>query len=370
MQPILVKVEKKQTPFDIYIGPAFAKGKWKLTPTIWNKSLTETNQEYEQRIAMNLGELSGKKLGCLCDPDQDCHGKILIRLCQEKGFLPHQEPQKPKKKRKATEVHDPPAKKSKKLFRNQTSHPQGIRDKKVQYPWPITNHEWNTYSIYIDEAGMGSLAGPLYVGGAVLLPGFDIQGLHDSKLLRVHEREAAYEQLTHCPHLLYHVEKVSNTEIDDLKLGGAWREGIRRTIHQLREKATVLGIDLKQVILDGNRVVKETELPVVAEISADRRFAGVSAAAILAKVSRDQYMASIASEYPEFTKIFIERHGYYSNEHKELILQGKYTPLHRKSFNPLAEYLQSQSTPPIIPRTRHNDSILPITGANELSRSN
>lgn len=305
--PQLICLADFEHPNCIYID----RGKWSNTSEVWD----------------SLQELDGKVLVCHCGkPAKKCHGNTLIKLWKER-FV-----KKAKEKSK-----EPEAKRRKVLLRTQENRASGIR----QFPWPAIDHEWNKDTIWIDEAGMGSWAGPLHVAGTILLPGFSVQGIHDSKLLTKAEREAIYEQLIADSHILYHVEVMSNTEIDQLRLGGAWREAIRRIIAKLSEYAREKGISINRVVLDGDKGVDHTAVPVTLTKKADRLFAGVGAASILAKVSRDAFMTSIASKYPEFEEIFAHGAGYrHSEKHKHLFEQGKYTDLHRKSFNPLRTILE------------------------------
>jgi ribonuclease HII len=113
-----------------------------------------------------------------------------------------------------------------------------------------------------------------------------------------------------------------------------------------------------QVILDGNKTVDNTEVPITPVIKADRLITGVSAASILAKVSRDDYMKNIADQYPlEFRDIFIKGKGYrYNKSHDELIKKGIYTNLHRKSYNPLRTVLAEKEKVVV----HHTDSINPL----------
>ena len=206
------------------------------------------------------------------------------------------------------------------------------------------DHDWNSDTIWIDEAGMGCWAGPLHVGGTVILPGFNLQGLHDSKLLKEHERTLAYDTLINDPHIIWHVESVPNTIIDEMSLGQAWRYAIRKVITALKRKVEESHpeISLEKVVLDGNKTVLDTDVPVTPITKADRLYSGVSAASILAKVSRDRYMCKVAPQYPEYCEIFEKGHGYYhSAKHDELIRAGKYTDLHRKSYNPLKSLLSN-----------------------------
>jgi ribonuclease HII len=221
----------------------------------------------------------------------------------------------------------------------------GLKSKGVNIPWPktTTDNELKE-TIWIDEAGMGSWAGPLYIGAAYLLPEFNIIGIHDSKLLKPHERDKLYEELISSPYLVYHVESVSNAELDQVGgLGIAWRLGIRRAVASLVSKIEQKypEVILKKAVLDGNKCVEDCKLPIVPVSKADQVFVGVSVAAILAKVSRDRYMVEIADNYsPDWKDIFQKGKGYrHSQNHSDLINQKKFTDLHRRSYNPLKRIL-------------------------------
>lgn len=375
----LHRVDKKlYQGCDIYIGRKWERNGWKLERSKWYDESIEGSallEAYEKHVRnspelMNgLDELSGKLLGCWCHASVTgekstklCHGEVLIRLWKEKfpkftedpnlwftKYYPQGQVDVVEKKKRATkrktEGENPPAKKvklSRKVMRNQTTHPEGIKHAGTLHAWPALNHEWNPETIWIDEAGMGCLAGPLHVAGTYLLPGFDVQGLHDSKLLREDERKDIFTKLTTSGCIIYHIEKMTNQEIDQMKLGGAWKEAIRRIVTKLKQKVETAHPDVKitRVILDGNKTVANTAVEITPVTSADRLYAGVSAASILAKVSRDEYMREVAKDYPDFYEIFHNGHGYrHSVKHDELIKSGIYTVLHRKSFGLLRDKL-------------------------------
>lgn len=401
--PCVVKLKRKGRMLyqgcDLYIGNAWEKQGWKLPQSKWYNDFRvgkwsnteDMMQQYETHVRSkpelmaSLDELTGKVLGCWCkmphETQRMCHGDILIKLWKE-AFPDHEEVKglwhshfhengldeghlkvkrqkkkvPSKKKRKPSDqkgddkddeelvvrpkkVRKTPQKK----YRTQVTNPEGARFGGATHPWPKIKHEWNSYTIWIDEAGMGPWAGPLHVAGTVLLPGFNLQGIHDSKILKQHEREALYEKLLLDHHIVWHVESVPNTKIDELKLGEAWRYGIRRVISSLKQRMEREHPDMKitQVILDGNKPVDNTDIPVTTAISADRLYAGVAAASILAKVSRDRLMSELAPKYPKFQDIFAKGHGYrHSETHDILIRDGIFTDLHRKSFNPLRSLLE------------------------------
>jgi ribonuclease HII len=236
-----------------------------------------------------------------------------------------------------------------KKYRTEITNPEGIRYSGENIPWPFTTSEEELKkTLWIDEAGMGAWAGPLHVAGTYILPTFKLMGIHDSKLLKIHEREALYEKLIKSNDLLFHVESISNEELDSVGgLGGAWRLGIRRVIDNLHRQVQELfpSIVLEKTVLDGNKDVMDCKVPVVSVPKADRIFIGVGAASILAKVSRDKMMTEYADsgKYKEFETIFKNGKGYrHSKYHSDLIENGLHTDLHRKTYNPLKSYLNKK----------------------------
>lgn len=389
VSPVVVQLQR--TPegrllqsCDVYIDHAWSRQGWSLPESPWASPFPGKHAaalaQYEQHVRTQrwsqLSTLEGQVLGCWCRIPEDqavCHGLVLVRLWREQ--FPDYEvqadlgrrlyateastilPEPPGsaiaasgKKRKGPPPNEkpPPPSKPAHRIRTQLTHPLGFTKAGQRIPWPVIDHEWNATTLWIDEAGMGCWAGPLHVAGTVLLPGFRVLGLIDSKLLDAHERDTAYAGLQQAladHQLLAHVETVSNTEVDRLKLGGAWKAAIRRVICAVQAQAAARGLTLTRVVLDGNKTVADTALPITALPKADRLYAGVAAAAILAKVSRDRFMTAIAPRYPEFQKIFDEGSGYHhSQHHKDLLQAGKHTDLHRQSFDPLRSILQSRVT--------------------------
>lgn len=374
----------------MYIGHAWSRHGWSLPDSPWACPFpgrdTATLERYEQYVREQkwaaLDALDGQVLGCWCRQPEDaagCHGSVLLRLWREK--YPDHDTDPTLAARFASSTHPttrleepharvlpvttlrvkrsrqpssttsaatkPPAsRKATKMVRSQLTHPLGLSKASGKIPWPPLDHEWHADTIWIDEAGMGSLAGPLHVAGTILCAGFRVMGLHDSKLLELHEREHAYAALQTALHekqLIAHVEVMSNVEIDRLKLGGAWREAIRRIIVKLKAEADARGLPLTRVVLDGNKTVLDTVVPVVPVPKADRTFAGVAASAILAKVTRDRYMSEVAPQYPAFREIFDQGKGYHhSPAHVKLLEAGQHTDLHRVSFNPLRDLLAAR----------------------------
>lgn len=217
-------------------------------------------------------------------------------------------------------------------FRTLATHPQGL----ANIPWPPLQCDENAFTIWIDEAGCGALAGPMYAAGVVILPGFNVAGIHDSKLLKPHERAAVYDQLINCREILYHVASVTNQEIQELGKTGAWVKMLHEITNTLRNKAKMT---LTQVVVDGNVSVPELALTCYARPKADSLYVGVATASVLAKEARDRYMIEVAPQYPQFEALFKKGKGYFSPAHKRLIMEGHYTDIHRQNYNPLKSLL-------------------------------
>jgi ribonuclease HII len=170
----------------------------------------------------------------------------------------------------------------------------------------------------IDEAGRGPLAGPLVVAGVILLR--RINGLKDSKKLGQQERERLYDRIVERSR--YHLVIVDAAEIDDHGISWCLRKA-------LEEIVKVLGAPEVRFLFDGN---SRYGVPGIATmIKADGKVKAVSAASILAKVTRDRIMEELAQAYPEYG--FEHHKGYGTTQHLEAIERYGYTPIHRRSFH-------------------------------------
>lgn len=174
----------------------------------------------------------------------------------------------------------------------------------------------------IDEAGRGPLAGPLVVAGVVLDE--MILGLTDSKKLNPKKREELFEQI--CSKNRYKIIFKSNDEIDSLGLSRCLKDSISEIIET---------INASEYLFDGNTTFGIKNLKTM--VKADLYVAEVSAASILAKVSRDRFMNQIASQFADFD--FLSHKGYGTKKHIEEIKNFGFTSIHRQSFK-----LKSQST--------------------------
>lgn len=169
----------------------------------------------------------------------------------------------------------------------------------------------------IDEAGRGPLAGPLVVTGVILLE--DIQNLADSKVLSEKKREKLFDEILQKSK--YHIVFKSAKQIDDLGISFCIKESILEIMQNLQN-------DASSFLMDGNTNFGIENLQ--KEIKADAKYKEVSAASILAKVSRDKFMDSISANYPEYN--FIKHKGYGTKAHVDAIKEFGRSNIHRFSF--------------------------------------
>jgi ribonuclease HII len=180
----------------------------------------------------------------------------------------------------------------------------------------------------IDEVGRGPWAGPL-VMGAVVLGEAKIEGLNDSKKLSAKKRAELsceiYEKAA-----AVGLGFVSASELDKVGLSAALKLAARRAVKQIETKYTEIIIDGTINFLSGTPL----ENHVSTLIKADGLIPEVSAASIIAKVARDNYMIKLAEKYPKYG--FDKHVGYGTAAHKKALENYGKTPEHRNSFKPVA----------------------------------
>lgn len=167
----------------------------------------------------------------------------------------------------------------------------------------------------IDEAGRGPFAGPMVVAGVILKN--NIQELDDSKKLSEKKREKLFDMIKEKS--IYHIVFSSAKKIDDVGLSICLQDSIKEIMQNIKAK---------EYLMDGNTTFGIANLQCL--IKADAKIKEVSAASILAKVSRDRYMCNLAFKYPQFS--FEKHKGYGTKAHIEAIKNYGYCDIHRRSF--------------------------------------
>ena len=180
----------------------------------------------------------------------------------------------------------------------------------------------------VDEAGRGPLAGPVVAAAVILDELNPIKGLDDSKKLTAARREKLYDEIR-AKALCCSIAEASVEEIDQLNILQATMLAMRRAVEGLRLKPTL-------VLVDGNRL---PILKVRAEaiIKGDALVPAISAASILAKVTRDRWCAELDAAYPQYG--FAGHKGYGTAQHLAALQQHGACPQHRKTFSPVTNVL-------------------------------
>lgn len=178
----------------------------------------------------------------------------------------------------------------------------------------------------VDEAGRGPLAGPV-VAAAVILPDeHGIKGLDDSKKLTAKKRVALETEIL--KKTIYHIALCDESEVDSINILQATMLAMTRAADGLSQKPD-------HILVDGNRLPK-WDHDAEAVVGGDAIHPCISAASILAKEHRDRMMIAAAEQYPEYG--WERNKGYGTAEHMAALREYGPTPLHRKSFAPVAQF--------------------------------
>jgi ribonuclease HII len=180
----------------------------------------------------------------------------------------------------------------------------------------------------VDEAGRGPLAGPVVAAAVILDERCPIHGLADSKKLTALRREKLFDEIR-AKALCCSIAQASVEEIDTLNILQATLLAMRRAVEGLRLKPAM-------VLVDGNRL-PVLAVPALAIVKGDALVTAISAASILAKVSRDRWCAEYDLQYPQYG--FVGHKGYGTAAHLAALLKHGACPQHRKTFGPVTRVL-------------------------------
>lgn len=176
----------------------------------------------------------------------------------------------------------------------------------------------------VDEVGRGPLVGDVVTAAVILDPTKSIAGLADSKKLSDKKRDALYDLIVENA-LAYSIGRASPDEIDELNI-------LHATMLAMQRAVNGLVVTPQHVLIDGNRC-PVLSMSSQAIVKGDARVEEISAASIIAKVTRDREMEALDKEFPQFG--FAKHKGYPTKLHMEMIEQFGVTPYHRRSFKPV-----------------------------------
>lgn len=177
-----------------------------------------------------------------------------------------------------------------------------------------------------DEAGRGSLAGPVFAAAVILPKHFTHNTLTDSKQLTAAQRYRLRDEIKDQA-IAWAVASYDNQEIDKLNI-------LRASVFSMHEAIRKLTQTPEYLIIDGNYFIPYPGIPHKSIVKGDALYYAIAAASVLAKTYHDDYMLEIAATYPQYG--WEKNKGYGSQEHRDAIEKHGITPYHRKSFRLLA----------------------------------
>ena len=182
----------------------------------------------------------------------------------------------------------------------------------------------------VDEAGRGPLVGSVVAAAVILDPERPIEGLNDSKKLTEKKREALFVEIQEKA-IAWSIAEASAKEIDEINILQASLLAIRRAVEGL-------SVAPEHVLVDGNKVPQGLVVSCDAVVGGDALHAEISAASILAKVTRDRQMVEMDQHYPEYG--FAKHKGYPTKAHFEAIAAHGVIDEHRRSYAPVRKALE------------------------------
>ena len=181
----------------------------------------------------------------------------------------------------------------------------------------------------VDEVGRGPLVGDVVTAAVILDPNKPIAGLADSKKLTEKKRLALFDEIVEKA-LCFHIARASVAEIDEINI-------LHATMLAMKRAVEGLSIPAEFVFIDGNRL-PDINLPAQAVVKGDSLVAEISAASILAKVTRDNEMKALDGEFPDYG--FAGHKGYPTKAHLQALATHGITPHHRRSFKPVRTIIE------------------------------
>ncbi len=176
----------------------------------------------------------------------------------------------------------------------------------------------------VDEVGRGSLIGPVYAAAVILNESCNLRNIKDSKTLSKKKRELLSNYIK--KNSIWAIGKSSAKEIDKINILKASLRAMERAIKKLNKKPS-------RILVDGNKVPNIKKIEMKAIIKGDQKIPEISAASIIAKVSRDKYIISLARKYSNY--FWNKNFGYATKEHIRAIKKYGINKHYRKTFTPI-----------------------------------
>ena len=183
----------------------------------------------------------------------------------------------------------------------------------------------------VDEVGRGPLAGPVFAAAVILDPKHIPNGLNDSKKLSAAKREILLKAIME--HAEVSIASASEREIETINILQASHLAMVRAVHNLKKRPD-------HVLVDGNLIPRNLEIPATALIKGDSRSVSIAAASIVAKISRDFVMCDLGQQFPGYG--WEKNAGYPTAQHLKALQDLGVTPHHRRTFKPVHNILYQE----------------------------
>ena len=180
----------------------------------------------------------------------------------------------------------------------------------------------------VDEVGRGSLIGPVYAAAVILNDSINKKLLKDSKSLTKDKREELYKYIKE--NSIWAIGQASIKEIEKINILHASLLAMERAILKLKKKPSL-------VLIDGNKLPNLKNYNLKYVIKGDQKISSISAASIIAKVSRDKFITKLSKEFNGYG--WDTNSGYGTKEHLKAIKKFGITKYHRKTFSPICDLL-------------------------------
>tara|TARA_B100000902_G_C27306467_1_gene915773 strand:+ start:2518 stop:3075 length:558 start_codon:yes stop_codon:yes gene_type:complete len=177
----------------------------------------------------------------------------------------------------------------------------------------------------VDEVGRGSLIGPVYAAAVILKKSIDPKLLKDSKVLSKKKREYLYDYIK--KNSIWSLGKASVSEIERINILQASLLAMERAIKNLKKKPTL-------ILIDGNKIPKLKNYNLKSIIQGDKKVPSISAASIIAKVSRDKFITALSKKNKGY--YWDKNFGYGTRQHLKALKKLGITKHHRKTFSPIS----------------------------------
>jgi len=174
----------------------------------------------------------------------------------------------------------------------------------------------------VDEAGRGSLAGPVFAAAVILPKEFTSENIKDSKKLSEKARQRALKEIEDNA-ISWSVEMLSPEDIDKYNIQNA-------TFGAMNKAIDGLSVRPEHILVDGNVFNSFHDIPYTCVIKGDNKYLSIAAASIVAKVYRDEYMDVLHEKFPQYK--WDKNKGYGSKDHINMIVEEGMTQYHRKTF--------------------------------------